>query len=85
MLCDHGELGNIWTDNIRSQVNKMEQDQDDLMSQHLQKIKNDKYITPLFTVLLILGSIIILIAAYSKIMKELKESIGSDQTLKIQK
>ncbi|MDB5226763.1 MAG: sensor signal transduction histidine kinase [Bacteroidota bacterium] len=66
--------GKVLMDAVRRQVNVMENQEDKLLNVRSESLNKSAFITPLVTIFLILGSIIILIASYLKILKELKTS-----------
>ena len=62
------------TENIKKRINKMQSEEDKILKVRTTSFSESAIATPLLTILLILGSIIILIAAYLKILQELKMS-----------
>ncbi len=68
------------TENVKDQINRMQNEEDKLLKIRLESFNQSAFITPLFTIFLIIGSIIILIASYFRILHELKisESLKRD-------
>ncbi len=67
-------VGKALMDEVREQVDKTEFAEEQLMNQRVASLNKETFMTPLFTVCLIIGAILILVGAYFKIMKELKIS-----------
>ena len=61
-------------DDVSNVVNKMENEEGRLLQIRSAQLSKSSFITPLFTIFLIIGSILIIVAAYFKIMQELKIS-----------
>ncbi len=66
--------GKALMDNVRSQINKMESEEDNLLNTRTKLLDKETFLTPVVTFLLILSAIIMLVAAYYKIMNDLKNS-----------
>jgi signal transduction histidine kinase len=66
--------GKALMDNVRTQINKMENEEDKLLTGYSASLSKSAFITPLFTIISIIGSLIILIASYFKIILGLKIS-----------
>jgi signal transduction histidine kinase len=66
--------GNALMDDVRSLVAKMEAEEDKILITRSAAFSRSAFATPLFAVLLIIGSITILVASYLKISKQQKES-----------
>ena len=62
------------TANIQEQLNTMQNEENKLLKVRSESFTKSAFITPLFTIVLIICAIIILIASYFKIMQELKIS-----------
>lgn len=61
-------------DDVSAQISIMENEEDQLLRQRSELLSRETFITPLLTVFLIVGAVIILVAAYFRIMHELKTS-----------
>ncbi|MEO6539801.1 MAG: CHASE3 domain-containing protein, partial [Ferruginibacter sp.] len=66
--------GKALMNNVHKQADAMEKEEQRLLEQRTALLIKEAFITPLFTFFLIVGSIIILVAAYIKITKDLKIS-----------
>ncbi|MBA3682142.1 MAG: PAS domain S-box protein [Bacteroidetes bacterium] len=69
-------------DEVRRQINKMEAEEDKLLSIRSTLLSKETFLTPIVTICLILSAIILLIAAYNKIMNDLK--LSNDLRVQIQ-
>ncbi len=67
-------FGKILMDDILKQIEKIENEEDRLLQIRTSKLNKSVSITPLFAIFLIITSILIIIAAYFKIVEELKVS-----------
>jgi PAS domain S-box-containing protein len=72
--------GKVLMNDVRNQINKMESEEDFLLNGRTLLLDKEAYLTPIITICLILSSIIILLVAYYKILKDLKIS----NTLKLE-
>ena len=80
--------GKEFMDVVRKQIDKMKNEEDKLLSVYSASLSKSAFITPLFTIVLVIGSLIILIASYLKIIRELKVSYAlksnvEQQTIKL--
>ncbi len=66
--------GKALMDNVRSQINKMESEEDNLLNTRTELLDKETFLTPVVTFLLILSAIIMLVTAYYKIMNDLRNS-----------
>ena len=66
--------GKALMNEVHRQVEAMEKEEQRLLEKRSAVLTKEAFITPLFTIFLIVGSIIILVAAYIKITQELKIS-----------
>jgi len=66
--------GKVLMDKVRNLVNKMESEEEQVLEQRTALLHKETFITPLFTILLVLGAVLIIIMAYLKITQELKIS-----------
>ena len=71
---DNRIKGKALMDDVRRQISKMHNEEDTVLSAHSTLYRKLALITPLLTILLILGSIIFLVISYFKIIKELNKS-----------
>ncbi len=67
-------VGKALMDAVAKQIDKMEIEEDNLLQIRSTALNKSTAITPLFTIVLIIGSIVILFASYFKIMRELRIS-----------
>ncbi len=74
--------GKSLMDEVRRQINKMEAEEDKLLSIRSTLLSKETFLTPIVTICLILSAIILLIAAYNKIMNDLK--LSNDLRVQIQ-
>lgn len=72
--------GKILMDDVRKQIALIENEEQQLLNQRSALLNKETFITPLITIFLIIGAIVILVAAYIKITQELKIS----DTLKLE-
>lgn len=63
--------GKSLMDDVRRQINKMEREEEHLLSSRTIQLDKETFLTPIITFLLILSSIVLLIAAYFKITNDL--------------
>lgn len=66
--------GKLLMDEVRGQLSKMEAEEDHLLNTRTLAFNKETNLTPIITFLLILSSIIILVSAYFKIIKDLRVS-----------
>ena len=66
--------GKTLMDNVRSQVNKMEAEEDKLLSVRSAAFSKSAFVTPLFTIFLIIGSVTLLLVSYFQISREQNKS-----------
>jgi signal transduction histidine kinase len=66
--------GKALMDTVRIQIDKMKNEEAKLFSNRSGALSKSEFLTPWFTIVLIIGSIIILIASYFKIMRNLEIS-----------
>ncbi len=63
------------TEKVRGQLNKMQNEEDKLLIERSESFTNETVITPLSALFLILGSLVIVIASYLRIMQDLKIAV----------
>lgn len=68
------QAGKALMDIVRVQINKMESEEDRLLHIRTKTLNKETFLTPIVTFFLILSGIIILIAAYYKVITDLKLS-----------
>ena len=73
--------GKALMDDVGKQITKMENEEDELLTVRSVSLNKSATITPLLSIFLIIASIIILVAAYLKIMQELKTADTLKSTL----
>ncbi|MEO7307442.1 MAG: CHASE3 domain-containing protein [Ferruginibacter sp.] len=66
--------GRALMNNVHKQTEAMEKEEQRLLEHRSELLTKEAFITPMFTIFLIVGAIIILVAAYIKITQELKIS-----------
>ncbi|MEO6305016.1 MAG: CHASE3 domain-containing protein [Bacteroidia bacterium] len=66
--------GKSLMDEVRRQINKMESEEDKLLSVRTTLLNKETFLTPIVTFFLILSAIMLLIVAYNRIMKDLRLS-----------
>ncbi|MBA2611399.1 MAG: CHASE3 domain-containing protein [Bacteroidetes bacterium] len=66
--------GKALMDNVRQHISKMESEEDRLLEMRSRLLNKELFLTPILTFSLILSAIIILIATYFKIIKDLRVS-----------
>ncbi len=75
--------GKSLMDDVRKQINKMEKEEDQLLNERILAFNRETFVTPLFTIFLILSAILILIASYFKIIQEIKISYALKSEIEI--